>query len=1232
MDKHPGYSDIEMMREAGASDGDIQQYIAHDTAAMVEAGATDQEVEEYWGNTPHDFKPLEKAVKAKINEARTSTDTESPKKVESFIDAVSAGMENSTIGTVFKEGKTDYFMPEDAPMYHRLASQVGMLAGDLPAMLVGGAAGGAAGALATANPIGAAAGSMAGAFALPAYLRSQLIDYYRSGPVRDFSDFWERTGKAFLEGAKQGTVGAVSGGVGGKVGTMLVPGTVNFLTKSAAEVATMTTLGRLVEGETPKPREFVDNLVMILGFHGISKATGMVENTITAKRIKSNLEQIYIETGIKPDEVTHMISQDPVLAQEVIGGKGVPSVFKMAEESKLMDEVRTEMGKFIGNETGAVNLESKPEIQRSEAAKAILSKIKSREESAGPERSKDRFSYLYENLIDNLHPLKEWSDLFEGRKTIEQDPYILARIYKGSANKAHGFLTNATFDYNDPTKITGKSVKQILDPIKEDVPGWEAYAVSRRAIELEGRGIKTGIDLVQAKEVIKEGASKFESVHREMVDYQNRVMDYMVEAGVISKKSAMAMKELHKEYIPFNRILEHTDAGLKIESDIKNPYKQIKGSERDILSPLETVIKNTYSYINLAERNKVFRSTVELAEKNGVVDLFFDRVKQAEKVEVKADEVKKMLKDAGIQETPELLNALTTEEAFNIFRKKKDTGLRDNEIAFFRDGKREVFKVTDENLVRALKTLDPQTSNMVLKIGSAFSTALKFGTTTNPAFAFKNWFRDQLTAGVLSKHGYIPFWDSMKAIGDIIGDKKIYHEWLNSGGANTLFHDLNANYIEKDVLDIQRKTDFKSTTFNILKKPVDFLRVAGELAENSTRLAEFKRAREQGKSLTESAFNAREVTVDFARVGASMRGYSMITAFMNVGVQGTDRAVRGMYERPAKTLTAIAASVTLPSILLWWANKDDKRVQQLPQHERDLNWIIATKDHLYKIPKPQEIGLVFGSGVEHMLDAYFKDNPAALAEFSKTMIDGLLPNYIPTFAAPIAEHITNHSFFTGNRVVTRDVEEMLGHYAYTPYTSEVAKQIGQLTGGIMRLVDKHGEGIPPQIIDNYVRSWSGQMGSYAVQLVDKAIYKTGLVEEPVKPETKLEEYPFIKSFMIRYPSYNAQPIQDFRESYDYARRAGNTPKALIKRGEMELAAEEFNRPEFAMDSFKLQSINEAINNQQHAILQITNIKGMEPAEKTRMIDELTLLMIEEAEAGNKIMDEIYKQFKNKPKE
>lgn len=70
---------------------------------------------------------------------------------------------------------------------------------------------------------------------------------------------------------------------------------------------------------------------------------------------------------------------------------------------------------------------------------------------------------------------------------------------------------------------------------------------------------------------------------------------------------------------------------------------------------------------------------------------------------------------------------------------------------------------------------------------------------------------------------------------------------------------------------------------------------------------------------------------------------------------------------PRDMTVKTAMWITLPSVLLWELNKDDPRYQELPQWQKDIFWIIPTKDTLIKIPKPFELGILFGTVPERML-------------------------------------------------------------------------------------------------------------------------------------------------------------------------------------------------------------------------------------------------------------------------
>src|SRR5205823_5932291 len=131
--------------------------------------------------------------------------------------------------------------------------------------------------------------------------------------------------------------------------------------------------------------------------------------------------------------------------------------------------------------------------------------------------------------------------------------------------------------------------------------------------------------------------------------------------------------------------------------------------------------------------------------------------------------------------------------------------------------------------------------------------------------------------------------------------------------------------------------------------------------------------------------------------------YNMITAFGNAQLQGLDRIGRQFKDRPTNTLLKVAGGITLPSVLLWWANHDDPRWQEIPHWQKDLFWLVMTKDHVYRIPKPFELGVVFGSGVERILDATIGKNPEAFADLGKSIMSVIIPNYIPTAIQPMVE-------------------------------------------------------------------------------------------------------------------------------------------------------------------------------------------------------------------------------------
>lgn len=852
------------------------------------------------------------------------------------------------------------------------------------------------------------------------------------------------------------------------------------------------------------------------------------------------------------------------------------------------------------------------------------------------DRAKGNYTWdqFYTDAKDELHPIKVLVDAIKEDDTLatSKDPYKLARLTRGLAGKADQFLEFSPFKF-DTYENVGKPLKQIVEPVKNDLDGLRSYLVARRAIELDKRGIETGVPLDEAKKVVREGKDAYAIAAKEIGEYQEHLLSYLVDSGVMSKDGAAAMREANRDYVPFFRLMdEDKKGGAGPGMSVRSPVKSIKGSERKIIDPLESIVKNTYLFTAMAERNAVGRSLVDLAEQYGREDLVKKVAAPVKPVTVQAEEIAKFMEEHGIEGDA---------EAFTIFRRGA-MNLADDEIAVFRDGKREVYEVPKE-VGRAFQGLDHESAGLLTKILAIPAKTLRAGSTLAPDFLLRNMNRDQLMAAINSDNGYIPVLDFMRGVFSVARKDEDFQSWLKSGGANATLMSMDRRYLQQRVSEIADLQGVRAKVWNAVTLPVEMLRIGSELVENATRVGEFKRALEDGgkESAQEAAFASRELTLDFARIGAKTRGLNMITAFWNAQVEGLDKMVRVFKEHPLRSTARAGAMITLPSVLLWYANHEDPRWKEIPDWERDLFWIVLTKDHIYRIPKPFELGLVFGSVPERLLDQLKDAKPEAYKGLMKSITNVFGMNTMPTVAAPILEQMTNHSFFTDRPLIPSNLEKLLPEYQYTPYTTEFTKALGQIVGAVPNMKERSGGLLPnvresdaasPVVIDNYIRGWSGTLGVYAVQIADAALRKSGVLPDPVKPEPALADIPVIKAFVVRYPSAQAQSIADFNEHYKHSKMTVDTVTYLARQGDADAAVKEANLDPINM--IKLDAILEGIGNAQRVVQIVYKNPNFPPEEKRQIIDATYMQMIEMANAGEqmlgKIKQDLGPRFKQAP--
>lgn len=756
------------------------------------------------------------------------------------------------------------------------------------------------------------------------------------------------------------------------------------------------------------------------------------------------------------------------------------------------------------------------------------------------EAGKAFYHNMYTKLVDELHPYDELTKEGErriGRKfSTEESPYEQAWLARGWAGKAKALIERGV-----PEKgiIAFKDiVRKIPDKLLKD---FSTYLTALRELDMnrwnkslpEGETkLITRYTEAECLEAIKhyEKNSVFKKAAAEIHKYTDYLLSKeAVNAGMLSKEAAAAMKNKYPHYVPFFReFYEAADTPSKGTGkgfvNVGGVTKKMKGSTLDVIDPIESIARSTYAIINAVERNKVGQSIVRLSKIDGMGSLV-EKVDGAAKV---------------------------TDHSFSVWE----------------NGKKVVYNTTPE-LYQAFKMLNPEGANMVVKILSVPAKWLRAGAVLSPEFMLRNPARDMISAAVYSKHGFIPVADTLKGLALYLHKGDTYWEYMRSGAAQANLVSLDRNYLSGQMRDLLQRSSIKKM---VTTNPIEILRGLSEATEMATRLAEFHNVRQGytgignrlfGKtrkpgSIQEAALESRDITLDFSRIGSHTKSWNKISAFFNASIQGTDKMFRAWRENPLDMTIKTAMFITMPSVLLWYLNKDDPRYQELPQWQKDIFWIIPAKDTLIKIPKPFELGILFGTVPERMLqwmyDRKRKQKGVGFKGLAGSVLDSMAPSFLPTALVPAVEAMTNHSIFMGRDIVPQSQQNTISELQYGPYTSAVGRGIGKMFD------------VSPRIVDNTIRGYTGGLGGFGLTLSDSVL---GLDE--TRPAKRFSEQPGIRGFTAT-PYASSESVQEVYDAYDRQLKLFNAGRELHKRMEG-FDPREFEQMKNAVKAF--QNINQA---------------------------------------------------------
>ena len=786
------------------------------------------------------------------------------------------------------------------------------------------------------------------------------------------------------------------------------------------------------------------------------------------------------------------------------------------------------------------------------------------------EKLSDIFHRAYTDWVDELHPLKRATDEL---REMGYAPYFydLATNYKGGAlGKAEYSVMERSVNLEG--KEVGPGLRQILNKVgRKNLAEFRAYLVSRRAVELEKRGIKSGLNPDDAKEVVENLSHDYERHARLLDKYQDQQLRLLVDGGIVSPKDYAKMKAKNEAYIPFYRFREKLMAGGNKGGqgfvNTQDPIRGLKGSDREIVDPLESIVKNTFLFRDLAERNMVaqeFVRTLDWAQGSGrIADPFF---KKWTATTLKPEEIKSILRESGIADglrvkddkTGEMRQATSREISqyldqqmrdnpiYNvIFRETDATDAKNGVFKVWDDGKPHYYQLDDRELYRALTLTDSKEMQALekfplMKVFTLPSRILRAGAILDPNFATKNPIRDQAEAAIYSNSGYIPFVSAIsKGLFEVLGKGRYYQEWKRAGGRFADFTSVDRANAEEVLKRALNDGSFMSRIKNL--NPLAALRAFTELTENMTRVAEFKLAMQNERGSLQAANDSKEVTLNFSRHGKYGKIINKIIPFWNAATQDVDKFIRnfgpGSKNVRKRYLKAILG-LTLPTIALWYHNKDDEEIQNLPSWRKNLFWNFRVDgDTIWSIPKPFTPGQVFANLPERILDFAYGKDPKAVSDWAAQFVDSINPFSLPPVISVPTDLNKNHSTFTDAPIEGMGLSNLVPSQRANANTSTTAITIADKLSAL-------GIEVSPVKMDYAVQGFTGGLGKLGVAGVDKVLESFNDLDLPPEPDGGWKRAVVVKNFNVNPLSANKY-VNQFYEEYEQIKQRQATANKVI---------------------------------------------------------------------------------------
>lgn len=646
-------------------------------------------------------------------------------------------------------------------------------------------------------------------------------------------------------------------------------------------------------------------------------------------------------------------------------------------------------------------------------------------------------------FTDRYAPMKQFEEnvsKLQGQPIdINSSPYIAARLYAGRFGTI---------------EVAFRDLQRIVTPVRKFRADFTRYVLAQRAIERAERGFdnpagvtkETGEQaLTELKTKVSEKVYKqFEQAGQAIQNWSIReILEPMRDTGLISKKAFNSIVEKNKHWMPFHVLdylpdqhqMDQMQSGSETFSVGKQGIiKGLKGTEKQVRDPFESIIDNITKAVSLVKRNEVARKFIDLRKSHPIA----------------SESIKYLHGDAKAP-------------------RDWDT------ISVFINGKATRWAIP-KDLSEAMHALSPAEAGIMGKLALASTKAFKAGTTTlYIPFTLSNAIRDYQTASVVAKWGFNPanwvsgFYDGLK--GAFKWESKPYEDFMkNQGGYGGYI----GNARQISIASKELFTPSWWTKTKAVINPFNLISNFSEAVELAPRLGIYKKGiAKPGVTTTEAAFEARNATVDFAKSGTEMRIINQWIPFVNARWQGLLRVKDAFKEHPFKSALKAMALMVIPGIATYFYNilNHEELWDDIPQWAKDQYFIIIlgseldedgkTVPKVLQIPKG-DMGAIFFNPLMYAFEYTRKKEPSNVLKLAVEWTSQLSPipfsrdgelsgsaflaGALPPALKTLVEEVTNTNLFTGFPLIPRKLEKVAPTEQYNENTPALMVALGRAVG------------------------------------------------------------------------------------------------------------------------------------------------------------------------------------------